>query len=89
MQVSFPTQVKNSAATVVEGIKRILDSDKLVIQTDEQVIVVPWSSVKFLETASMPATVLPFGALKGATILSSDGGTSKSEKQCGKDRCAA
>ncbi len=77
MQVSFPTQVKNSTATVVEGIKRILDSDKLVIQTDEQVIVVPWSSVKFLETASVPAAVLPFGALKGATILSSDRGAAK------------
>jgi len=69
MEVSFPTQVKNSTAAVVEGIKRILEADKLVIQTDEQVIVVPWSSVKFLETASVPATVLPFGAIKGARII--------------------
>lgn len=75
MQVSFPTQVKNSTATMVEGIKRILESDKLVIQTDQQVIIVPWSSVKYLETASVPTAVLPFGALKGATILSCDGGT--------------
>ena len=71
MEVSFPTQVKNSTAGIVEGIKRILESDKLVIQTDEQVIVVPWSSVKFLETASVPATVLPFGAIKGARVAPS------------------
>lgn len=69
MHVSFPTQVKNSPGAVLEGIKRILESDKLVIQTDEQVIVIPWSSVRFLETASVPATVLPFGALKGARVV--------------------
>jgi hypothetical protein len=77
MQVSFPAQAKNSLATIVEGIKRILESDKLVIQTDERVIVVPWSSVKYLEAASVPANVLPFGAFVGATILSSEGGASK------------
>ncbi len=49
MEVSFPTQVRNSTGAVLEGIKRILESDKLVIQTDQQVVVIPWSSVKCLE----------------------------------------
>jgi len=69
MEVAFPIQVKNSTGAVLEGIKRILESDKLVFQTDEQLMVVPWSSVKFLETASVPATVLPFGAIKGARVV--------------------
>ena len=72
MDVSFPTQVKNSLGTVLEGIKRILELDKLVIQTDEQVIVVPWSSVKYLESTLLPTAVLPFGAIKGAKVLASD-----------------
>lgn len=77
MEVSFPTQIKNSTGAVLEGIKRILESDKLVVQTDAQVIVVPWSSVKFLETASLPAAVLPFGAIKGASILATDANATK------------
>jgi len=68
MEVSFPTQIKNSTGAVLEGIKRILESDKLVLQTDEQVVVIPWSSVKYLESASVPAGALPFGAIKGARI---------------------
>ena len=72
MDVTFPTQIKNSTGAVLEGIKRILESDKLVIQTDEQVIVVPWSSVKYLEATSMPSTALPFGAIKGARVVASD-----------------
>ncbi len=71
MEVTFPTQVKNSTATVLEGIKRILESDKLVVHTDEKVIVVPWSSVTFLESRSVTAAALPFGAIKGAHIVTS------------------
>ncbi len=72
MEVSFPTQIKNSTGAVLEGIKRILESDKLVIQTDQQVVVIPWSSVKYLESASVPAGALPFGALKGAHIAAAN-----------------
>jgi hypothetical protein len=71
MDVAFPTQIKNSTGALMEAAKRILESDKLVIQTDEHVIIVPWSSVKFLEAPSVPAAALPFGAIKGAKILAS------------------
>lgn len=77
MEVSFPTQIKNSLAAVMEAIKRILESDKLVIQTEEQLIIIPWSSVKYLEAASMPGAALPFGAIKGARILASDESAAK------------
>ena len=69
MEVSFPTQIKNSLGAVMEVGKRILESDKLVLQTDQQLIIVPWSSVKYLEAASMSGAALPFGAIKGARIL--------------------
>jgi hypothetical protein len=69
MEVTFPTQIKNSPGALLEGVKRLLESDKLVFQTDDQLVIVPWSSVKFLEAASLPAAALPFGTIKGARIL--------------------
>ena len=71
MGVSYPKQIKDSAGALMEAAKRILDSDKLVIQTDQQLVIVPWSSIKYLEAASVPAAALPFGTIKGATIVDS------------------
>ena len=71
MEVSFPTQIKNSMGALVEAAKGILESNKLTIQTEKQLIIIPWSSVKFVEAASLPAAALPFWAIKGATIVTS------------------
>ena len=71
MEVSFPTQVKNSLAALMETLKKLLETDKLVIQTEQQVIVIPWSSVKYVEASGVVATALPLGAIKGAKIISS------------------
>lgn len=68
MEVSFPTQIKNSAGALVEGAKRILESDKLTIQTETQTIIIPWSSVKYVEGPAMVAAAMPFGVIKGARI---------------------
>ena len=74
MEVAFPTQIKNSMGALVEVSKRVLEADKLVIQTERQLIVVPWSSVKYLEATAVPAAALPIGAIKGARIVQSAGG---------------
>src|SRR5262245_15226088 len=66
MEVSFPTQIKNSMGALVEVGKRILEADKLVIQTEQQTIIIPWSSVQYLEAAAVPTSALPIGAIKGA-----------------------
>ena len=70
MEVAFPTQIKNSLGALVETIKKVMEADKLVIQTDQQVIVVPWSSVKYVEASGVTGTALPLGAIKGARIVS-------------------
>ena len=77
MDVAFPTQIKNSPGAVMEAAKRILEADKLVIQTEQQLIVIPWTSVKYLEAAAVPAAALPFGAIKGASILAPDASAPK------------
>ena len=69
MEVSFPALVKNSLGAVMEAGKKILESDKLVLQTDQQLIIIPWSSIKYLAATAVPAAALPFGTIKGARIV--------------------
>ncbi len=69
MNVAFPTQIKNSMGALVEAAKRLLESDKLVIHTDEKVVIIPWASVQHVEATSIPPAALPLGVIKGAQIL--------------------
>ncbi len=68
MNVSFPVQIKNSTAAVLEAMKKMGQSDKLAIEAEERLIVIPWSSVQHIELAPIPAAV-PFGAIKAARII--------------------
>ena len=34
MEISFPTQIKNSTGALFAGMKRIFEADKLVIETE-------------------------------------------------------
>ena len=67
MEMTFPAQIKNSTAAVLEGMKRLMETDKLVIEEEGRLIVIPWASVNHLELSPVPAA-LPFGAIKGAHI---------------------
>lgn len=70
MAVAFPQQVKNSMGALVEVSKRILEADKLVIQTETQTLIIPWSSIQHVEAGVLPSAALPIGAIKGARIVS-------------------
>jgi hypothetical protein len=72
MEVAFPVQIKNSLAALMEAIKRMLDSDKLVIQTEDRVMIIPWSSVKYVDASGVSGGALPLGAIKGAHVISKD-----------------
>jgi len=67
LKVAFPKQIKNSPAAVLESVKRAMESDKLAIEAEGRLIVIPWSSVKQLEVDPVPSA-LPFGAIKGAHL---------------------
>ena len=67
MDVMFPTQIKNSTAAVLESMKKALESDKLVIEAEGKLIIIPWASIKHVEVTPPPAAV-PFGSIKGARI---------------------
>jgi hypothetical protein len=70
MEVSFPAQIKNSPGALLEAMKKVLEGDKLTIQTEENLIIIPWASVKYVAANSVPAAALPFGVIKGARIIS-------------------
>jgi hypothetical protein len=72
MEVSFLAQIKNSTAAVLESLKQVLATDKLAIEAEGRLVVIPWSSVKFVELTPVPAA-LPFGAIKGAKIVQVEG----------------
>ena len=69
LEVAFPTQIKNSPGALIEAAKRLLEADKLVIQTEAQLLIIPWASVKYVEAGAVPAAALPFGVIKGARIV--------------------
>ncbi len=73
IRIAFPTQIKNSAAALIEALKTILGSDKLVIQADDRVMIFPWSAVKYIEAMAIPTVALPFGTIKGARVVSEPG----------------
>jgi hypothetical protein len=68
MELSFPAQIKNSTAALMEGLKKIMETDKLVIEAEGRLLVIPWASVKQIEVTPVPPA-LPFGAIKGARIV--------------------
>lgn len=73
LKIAYPVQIKNSTAGVLEAAKRILEADKLVIHTPERILIVPWSSVKYVEASSVPGSALPFGVIKDARVVAGGG----------------
>ncbi len=70
LKLSFPTQIKNSPGALLEGMKRNMESDKLALEADGRLIVIPWASVQQLEVSpAPPSTSLPFGVIKQARVV--------------------
>ncbi len=67
LEFSFPTQIRNSNAAVLEGMKKVLDSDKLAIEVEGRLIVIPWISIQHVDVSPVPPAV-PFGVIKNAVL---------------------
>ncbi len=67
LELSFPVQIENSQAAVLEAMKRIMESDKLVIEAEGRLIVIPWASVARPEVSPVSPS-LPFGVIKNAKM---------------------
>jgi len=67
LDVTIPVQIKNSTAAVLELVKKALEADKLILEVEGKLVIIPWSSIKQVEITPAPAAV-PFGVIKGARI---------------------
>jgi len=68
LKLAFPIQIRNSATAVLEAMKKMMEADKLAIQAEDRLIVIPWASVQQLEVSPVPPS-LPFGAIKNAKVV--------------------
>ena len=72
MTLAFPQQIKNSMGALIEIGKRILEADKLVVDAEGRILIIPWSSVKYVDASAVPSAALPVRAIKGARIVSEE-----------------
>jgi hypothetical protein len=68
MAIAFPTQIRDQGAGLLEAFKRIMEADKLAIQTEDRLLVIPWASVQHIEFSPPPATT-PFGTIQKARLI--------------------
>jgi hypothetical protein len=68
MALAFPAQIRDQGAGLLEAFKRIMEADKLAIQTDDKLIMIPWAGVQHIEFSPPPATT-PFGTIQKARVV--------------------
>jgi hypothetical protein len=64
----YPRQAGSDAATILATVKKAIDADKLVLEVDGDLIVIPTRSVKYIQVSPAP-THLPSGILRRATVI--------------------
>ena len=68
MSLAFPTQIRDQGAGLLEAFKRIMEADKVAIQTDDKLIMIPWASIQHIELSPPPPTT-PFGTIQKARVV--------------------
>jgi len=63
----YPRQSGTDAATILANIKRAIEADKLVLEADGDLLVIPFKSVKYVQVSPAPAR-LPTGILRQAHV---------------------
>ena len=64
----YPRQAGSDAAPILATVKKAIDADKLVLEVDGDLIVIPTRSVKYIQVSPAP-THLPSGILRRATVI--------------------
>jgi hypothetical protein len=64
----YPRQSGTEAATIAATVKRAIDADKLVLEAEGDLLVIPMKSVKYVRVTPAPPH-LPAGVLRNARLL--------------------
>ena len=69
--LTFPKQIKGSSGALLEALKKALELEKMVIEADGKLLIIPWAGVKYIEvTPAPPPEATPFGAIRNAKVVS-------------------
>ena len=64
----YPRQAGSDPATIATTVKRALDADRLLLEVDSDLLVIPIRNIKYLQVSPAPAH-LPSGVLRQARLL--------------------
>jgi hypothetical protein len=64
----YPRQSGTDASTIASTIKRAIDADKLVLEVQGDLLVIPIKAVKYVQVSPAPDH-LPAGVLRKARLL--------------------
>ena len=67
MTLSWPRQAGDDAATIAMNVKKGLEQDKLAVEVDGQLLVIPMNNIKYVQISPAPSD-LPQGVLKNAHL---------------------
>jgi len=63
----YPRQAGSDPATIVANVKKALESDRLLLEVDGDLLLIPIRSVKYVQVSPAPAH-LPAGVLRQARV---------------------
>ena len=64
----YPKQAGADPATITANVKRAIDADKLVLEVDNDLLVIPIRNIKYIQVSPAPAH-LPGGVLRQARLI--------------------
>jgi hypothetical protein len=68
MGVRYPRQSGTDAATIASTVKRAIDADKLVLEVDNDLLVIPVRNIKYVQVSPAPSH-LPANVLRQARVV--------------------
>ena len=69
LSVSFPKQIEGDATALAAQIRKAIEADKLSLEIQGALFVVPMRNVKYVQITPAPEA-LPQGIIRGAMLLS-------------------
>lgn len=63
----YPKQAGTDASTIAANVKKAIDAEKLVLEVDGDLLVIPMRNIKYVQVSPAPAH-LPSGVLRQARV---------------------
>jgi hypothetical protein len=63
--IDYPRQAGNDPGTIATNVRKALDADKLVVEVDGSLLVIPMTNIKYVAITPLP-DALPSNVLRNA-----------------------